>query len=118
MYVLHLLVTIGLIHFTNATPIQALSTPPERPGPSRRGIAYNNPAYVSYFNVEGTHTTWCYNWDSTSPATSGPFEFVAMLHSNHPDHTGKWAAAVERSARAQPDNPTHLLGFNEPDNCL
>lgn len=40
-----------------------------------------------------------------------------MLHSSHPDHTGKWDADVSNAALANKDLPTHLLGFNEPDNC-
>ena len=40
-----------------------------------------------------------------------------MLHSDRPDHTGKWAGDVQAAAFANKDMPTHLLGFNEPDNC-
>lgn len=40
-----------------------------------------------------------------------------MLHSNRADHTGKWAGDVQAAAFVNKDAPTHLLGFNEPDNC-
>ena len=45
------------------------------------------------------------------------YEFVPMLHSDRPDHTGKWAGDVKAAASQNLDLPTHLLGFNEPDNC-
>jgi hypothetical protein len=40
-----------------------------------------------------------------------------MLHSNKPDVTGKWDDDVRAAAKIYTDRPTHLLGFNEPDNC-
>ena len=61
-----------------------------------------------------------YNWDSRSNADTSAYaglEYVPMLHSNHPDHTGKWDADISNAALANKDLPTHLLGFNEPDNC-
>ena len=40
-----------------------------------------------------------------------------MLHSDKPDVTGRWNDNVLASAMFNVDWPTHLLGFNEPDNC-
>lgn len=61
-----------------------------------------------------------YNWDSRSNADASAYaglEFVPMLHSNRPDHTGKWDSDVRNAALANRNLPTHVLGFNEPDNC-
>ncbi len=59
-----------------------------------------------------------YNWDSRSNGHTNTWhEFVPMLHSNRDDHTKKWAADVSAAAFINKDAPTHLLGFNEPDNC-
>lgn len=59
-----------------------------------------------------------YNWDSRPNGdTHTWYEFVPMLHSNHADHTDRWANDVQAAAFANKDMPTHLLGFNEPDNC-
>jgi hypothetical protein len=40
-----------------------------------------------------------------------------MLHSDKPGTTGKWNEDVRIAANFNIDSPTHLLGFNEPDNC-
>jgi hypothetical protein len=40
-----------------------------------------------------------------------------MLHSDRPDHTGKWVGDAQNAAFGNKNLPTHLLGFNEPDNC-
>ena len=58
-----------------------------------------------------------YNWDSRPGATNTWHEFVPMLHSDKPDCTNKWNNDVRAAAMFNTDWPTHLLGFNEPDNC-
>ena len=58
-----------------------------------------------------------YNWDSSPGTTHTWHEFVPMLHSDKPDVTGKWNLNVHAAAMFNTDSPTHLLGFNEPDNC-
>ena len=59
-----------------------------------------------------------YNWDSRANGdTNSGFEYVPMLHSNRPDHTGKWAGDVWKAAFENRNMPTHLFSFNEPDNC-
>jgi hypothetical protein len=40
-----------------ATPITSLAAR-EDAGPSRRGVAYNDPNFVKYFNQYGSHVTW------------------------------------------------------------
>lgn len=40
-----------------ATPLKNL-TAREVAGPERRGVAYNNPNFVKYFDVSGSHVTW------------------------------------------------------------
>ncbi|KAH8707066.1 glycosyl hydrolase catalytic core-domain-containing protein [Phaeosphaeriaceae sp. PMI808] len=83
----------------------------------RRGLAYNRPDFVRYFDVQGNYLRWIYNWDSKSQFTNTGFEYVPMLHSNRPDHTGPWKRNVEAAVSVVRESPTHLLGFNEPDMC-
>jgi hypothetical protein len=40
-----------------------------------------------------------------------------MLRSNSAENTGSWLDSVNRSANVIVTNPTHLLGFHEPDIC-
>ncbi|KAI8937966.1 hypothetical protein NX059_005647 [Plenodomus lindquistii] len=89
----------------------------EVPGGNRRGIAYNNVNYVSLFKHEHRRTTWCYNWDSR-PYQETNVEFVPMLHSIRDDHIGTWYDNAMKAINGNRDAPTHLLGFNEPDNCI
>jgi len=97
--------------------LTAASNFSEIPGSSRRGIAYNNADYVPLFSSPGRHTTWCYNWDSR-PYRDAPVEFVPMLHSLHDDHTSIWQANALAAINGNRNIPTHLLAFNEPDNCM
>ncbi|KAF9698854.1 hypothetical protein EKO04_003294 [Ascochyta lentis] len=122
MTLLHVLLfmSLALFNFTAASPVLKLTTraPPETAGPHRRGAPYNEAKYIKYFDVGGSKVTWTYNWDSRSNGdTNTWYEYVPMLHSNRPDHTGKWYGDVRAAAFANKDAPTHLLGFNEPDNC-
>lgn len=127
---------LALLNFAIAKPLPKVTirSPPETSGLHRRGVVYNNVKYVNYFDIGGSKVTWVstvillgaiysspeksYNWDSRPGGnTKAWFEYVPMLHSNHPDHTGKWAGDVQAAAFVNKDAPTHLLGFNEPDNC-
>lgn len=138
MYSLRVLFFLSLA-FSNtavASPLSKLAThaPPEIGGSHRRGVAYNEAKFVKYFDVDGSQVTWvclealiccqlltpyqAYNWDSHPGGDLNAwFEYVPMLHSNRPDHTGKWSGDVQAAAFANKNAPTHLLGFNEPDNC-
>lgn len=40
-----------------------------------------------------------------------------MLHSNKPTHTDTWLARIRFSTTRVKENPTHVIGFNEPDVC-
>ncbi|KAJ4383782.1 hypothetical protein N0V86_000625 [Didymella sp. IMI 355093] len=115
-----LLVSLALLNFAVGSRLPKIfaRAPPETPGRNRRGVAYNDAGYLKYFSVPGSHVTWTYNWDSgSSGGNTAGFEYVPMLHSNHPDHTGKWVSDVQNAAFGNKNLPTHLLGFNEPDNC-
>lgn len=133
LFTLIVALSLALVPLSTATPLvttlsapssnasssgtSSSSTPPDGPQAKRRGVAYNRPEYVHLFDVQESGVQWCYNWDSLTNPTNTPFEYVAMLWSNGDDVTSKWDESVRRSALAQPNDPTHLLGFNEPDNC-
>jgi hypothetical protein len=119
MYFLRLLLAVSLTLLANASPVSDLTktTPPMYPDARRRGIAYNNPGFVHHFDVHDSGVGWCYNWYPRSEGTNTPFEYVPMLWSDAEDQTSIWWEAVQRAANAQINDPTHLLGFNEPDNC-
>lgn len=128
---------ISLLDFAMTNPLPKLvnRAPPETAGPHRRGIAYNEAKFVKYFDVDGSQVTWfvlssdiipiivlnlrrTYNWDSRPNGDTNTWhEYVPMLHSNRPDHTRRWSSDVQAAAFANKDVSTHLLGFNEPDNC-
>ncbi|KAJ8110474.1 hypothetical protein OPT61_g6693 [Boeremia exigua] len=114
------LVILMLLKLSSAHTIPKIvgRAPRETAGSSRRGVAYNDVKFVKYFDLPGSRVTWAYNWDSRANGDFNTwYEFVPMLHSNRPDHTGKWAAAITAAAFANKDAATHFLGFNEPDNC-
>jgi hypothetical protein len=83
----------------------------------RRGVSFNSPGLVKHFDIQGTKAKWCFNWDSRSGPTYTWFEFVPMLHDVGADRTARWVDDVKAAAGVMPGNPTHLMGFNEPDNC-
>ncbi|KAJ4983387.1 hypothetical protein SVAN01_11122 [Stagonosporopsis vannaccii] len=122
MSLFHVILLVGLavLNFGSASPVTKLITraPPETAPGNRRGVAYNDIRFVKYFDIYGSHVSWAYNWDSRPGGNLNTgYEFVPMLHSNHADHTSKWAASAQAAALSSGDGPTHLLGFNEPDNC-
>lgn len=45
------------------------------------------------------------------------FEYVPMLHSLRNDHVWRWKDDAMKAINGNREWPTHLLGFNEPDNC-
>jgi hypothetical protein len=108
--------TLALFYLTAALPSSS-STPPMSPDPKRRGLPYNDPSYVHHFDVPDNKINWAYNWASLSDETHAQFEFVPMLWNGGTGHTSVWPYATQRAAECQIDSPTHLLGFNEPDNC-
>lgn len=113
-------VTLSLAAPMAARPYGKLEDAPA----NRRGIAFNDASLVHLFNTPGSKTTWKYNWwslDNGNGRNGGTaHEFVPMLHSDRPDHTGPWAAAIDRCVNVGPASaqfPTHVLSFNEPDLC-
>jgi hypothetical protein len=110
-----LLLVLGL---TTAAPTSNtfVSSPPDPVSAHRRGIPFNNPSFVHLFDIPNNQVGWCYNWSPLSEETNAWFEFVPMLWGANSDSVA-WMKAVTRAANAQIDMPTHLLGFNEPDNC-
>lgn len=83
--------------------------------PRKRGIAFNNPNYVKLFNVPESRIAWIYNWHSKFPQIWGP-EYIPMLHSDRPDHTGPWWDNVDYCSKVGPGR-MNVLSFNEPDQC-
>ncbi|KAL5114957.1 hypothetical protein ACEQ8H_007129 [Pleosporales sp. CAS-2024a] len=117
-----MLLTMCLALLVSAGPVTgdvkvAATTPPESAGSRRRGVAFNDAGMVSHFAVKDGQMGWCYNWDSYSADTHTSFEYIPMLWGNGGGSTSKWWDAVNHAAGVIKDNPTHLLGFNEPDNC-
>ncbi|KAH7078651.1 hypothetical protein BKA63DRAFT_248603 [Paraphoma chrysanthemicola] len=111
-------ICLAILTTTTATPLTNRAPPPEKPDPGnrRRGVAFNNPAYVKYFSqFSNSHIKWAYNWAGDSPDVG--LEFIPMLWSNRNEHTSGWFANVRKACGVIVQNPTHLLGFNEPDMC-
>jgi len=98
---------------------RAGAAPKENPPRLRRGVAYNNPSFANYFDVvnAGGQVSWSYNWGLFPTEQNTHFEFIPMLWSNQDSSTSKWWDAVKKAAGQIKENPTHLLAFNEPDNC-
>jgi hypothetical protein len=129
-----LILLIPLLVFATPTPFSpntTLVTPAgsstkhdpfnQKPAHERRGIAYNDVHFAKFFDIEGTHVTWRYNWDSSSPPSDAWFRFIPMLHSLRDDHTGRWKDNSESIAGEnwkRGEMATWMLGFNEPDNCM
>ena len=55
-----------------------------------------------------------YNWGSTTPPTAENYKYVPMLHSDTPKDTSGWFHNVENGVK---NGVTHVLSFNEPDQC-
>jgi hypothetical protein len=114
------LMAISFVLLASASPLANLTkrSPPEQADPGhRRGIAYNDPNLVKYFDVKDAQLGWCYNWYSQPGNNNWAHEYVPMLWSNSQSLTGNWNDAVSQAVNIYPDKPTHLMAFNEPDNC-
>ncbi|KAH6670526.1 glycosyl hydrolase catalytic core-domain-containing protein [Halenospora varia] len=95
---------------STAAPAPASSAAPVTTGGKKRGIAYNNAAFVQSF-VSGGQISWAYNWASGSGGSlpSG-VEFVPLCWGQK--SFANWAADAKKAIAA---GSKHLLGFNEPD---
>jgi hypothetical protein len=83
----------------------------------KRGVSYNDPGLVHLFNNDNNKIWWMYNWFSLPGKTDMWYEFIPMLHSDRPDHTGIWLGNVQKCSEANPNGGMHVLSFNEPDQC-
>jgi hypothetical protein len=113
---LFFLTVLGLTTAAPTSNTTSVTSPPDTVNAHRRGVSFNNPSFVHYFDIPNNQVGWCYNWSPLSEETNAWFEFVPMLWGANSDSVA-WMKAVTRAANAQIDMPTHLLGFNEPDNC-
>jgi hypothetical protein len=101
------LLALGLAGLSAASPINA------RQYGGKRGLAFNVGALTKLFPTD--KVTWMYNWDSAIYDDAAPnLQFVPMLHSDKPEHTGKWGANIEAAIG---NGATALMSFNEPDQC-
>jgi len=100
-----------LASIINAAPAPALV---DRNLQFKRGLAYNNAALTKLFQFPGNKISWMYNWDSVSNGGEKSLNYVPMLHSDRPDHTGRWMANVDKGVK---EGITSILSFNEPDQC-
>jgi hypothetical protein len=102
-----LLGLLGLTTFISAAPVSLT-----RRGTGKRGLVYakGSDGLTNYFS-NGSQVSWMYDWEATVNHGSSGLEYVPMLHSNDPVFT----SVFEQNVKAA--NPTHVLGFNEPDQC-
>lgn len=119
-----LLLALCLALLASASPVtnasnNAVDSPPMSSDIGRhRGIAYNNPDFVKYFYVKNAQVGWYYNWYRIATGVNAQaWEYVPMLWGIDPDMTAGWNSGWKHAADENPDMPTHLLSFNEPDNC-
>jgi hypothetical protein len=115
------LMAMSLALLASASPLINITknSPPMEAEPGRRrGIAYNDPNLVQYFNVKDAQLGWGYNWYSQPGSLNWPsLEYVPMLWGNSQSLIGNWNDAVRSAVNVYFDKPTHLMAFNEPDNC-
>lgn len=79
----------------------------------KRGLAYNDIALLSGFLRSGSHSSWCYNWESNPNGIVPPgVEYVPMLWGLDSKLTSTWDVAVKEALQL---GSIHLLSFNEPD---
>lgn len=85
--------------------------------PRKRGVAYNNPNFVKFFDDPNSRVAWMYNWDSQPNGdTHMWYEYVPMLWSPSPGNSNQWADNVDKRAKLG-NGRMHVLSFNEPDLC-
>jgi hypothetical protein len=100
---------IGLASIVDAAP-----APIARAVGTKRGLPYNDGALTKLFHIGGSKISWMYNWDSTTSGAQSGLNYVPMLHSDDPGHTGRWNANVKQAIKK---GATDILSFNEPDQC-
>lgn len=98
------------------------AAPTKRASAGKRGLAFpkqnNGVAGSTYTQLFKNYDqiTWMYDWEAVIDGTpvSG-LEYVPLLHSNQDWCTAGWTTNV---ANAQKNyKVSHVLSFNEPDQC-
>ena len=98
------------------------AAPTKRASAGKRGLAFpkenNGVAGSTYTQLfkDYDQITWMYDWEAVIDGTpvSG-LDYVPLLHSNEDWCTSGWSTNV---ANAQKNyKVTHVLSFNEPDQC-
>ena len=77
---------------------------------SKRGIAYNDAAFVSAFS-KFPKVSWAYNWADVTVDIPQSIEYVPMLWGLG-EQIQEWHSHAENAILS---GATHLLAFNEPD---
>ena len=77
---------------------------------SKRGLVYNQAAWLAPFANAVEPLSWAYNWAASSSGLSSNYKFVPMLH----DLGGNLASFVA-SAKAGFGEVDAIMAFNEPD---
>ena len=98
----------------NAAPAAAApATSNESNGGGKRGLAYNptSPS-LDIFDNYGK-ITWGYNWDSAPAGLPSKYQYVPLLFSTLPVHTGLWEGNIKNIISAPGTH--YLMSFNEPD---
>jgi hypothetical protein len=109
-----LLLALGLMGLASMVDSAPTSAPVARGVRTKRGLPYNDGALTKLFHVGGSKISWMYNWDSTTSGTQSGWNYVPMLHSDDPGHTSRWNANLNQAIKK---GATHVLSFNEPDQC-
>jgi hypothetical protein len=92
----------------NASPVKVA-----REAPGKRGLAFNNDAYLSKFPIDQPKFSWCYNWGPFFNPPKG-LEFVPLLHGNQEEFTKYWFGNLEKAVAG---GSKEVFSFNEPDQC-
>jgi hypothetical protein len=106
------MLALGLVALTTLSAAKPVAI--ARSNSGKRGVAFNEGAFTKLFGAGGDQFSWCYNWVSSAGNTASNLEYVPMLHAPTADFTGSWKADLAKAIEA---GATHLLGFNEPDQC-
>ncbi|KAK4135588.1 glycoside hydrolase family 128 protein [Trichocladium antarcticum] len=80
-------------------------------GSAKRGLAYNNPTFLSRFISSGTQVSWAYNWGQYDDSNTD-LEFCPMLWGLKLDFAETWPKNAQKALDA---GSKCLLSFNEPD---
>ncbi|KAK4460313.1 glycosyl hydrolase catalytic core-domain-containing protein [Cladorrhinum samala] len=79
----------------------------------RRGVSYNNPAYLQRFLNAGSKISWCYNWGQRDDSGVN-IPFIPTLWGLKLDFAQTWPANAQEAINK--GSPA-LFSFNEPDHA-